>query len=148
MYLSSLDIYYSKVHYNLRVLFYEQIKASDISQFVATLKQSLADALVYFYPLAGRLADDEGGRLVIDCNDAGVDFREAQTGAAFSELQDAHFDLTPLFSELAPLGHLTRSDLADLPLLAVQLYIQRMRAVSAKHARAFPRAFRAHALAA
>ncbi|MCO5580633.1 hypothetical protein L7F22_034503 [Adiantum nelumboides] len=93
MYLLSLDISFSKVHYNLRVLFYEHIKASDYSQFVATLKESLADMLVYFYPLAGRLTNDDGGRLVIDCNDTGVDFREAQTGATFNELQDAQLIL-------------------------------------------------------
>ncbi|KAI5060845.1 hypothetical protein GOP47_0023350 [Adiantum capillus-veneris] len=121
MYLSSLDIFFAKVQYNLRVLFYEQIKPADISEFVGSLKASLAEALVHFYPLAGRLLDDDRGRLVLDCNDAGVDFVEAETAASFRELQDAHFDFTPLFSQLAPLGHLTRSDLPNLPLLAVQI---------------------------
>eukprot|EP00250_Pteridium_aquilinum_P022186 c25318_g2_i1 orf=97-1431(+) len=121
MYLSSLDLLFRDIIYNLRVLFYEQIGPSQYSQFVATLKQSLGEDLVHFYPLAGRLAMGEDGRFVIDCNDAGADFVEAQIDASFEELQRDHFDFKPYFAELAQLGHLTRSDLPHLPLLSIQV---------------------------
>lgn len=121
LYLSSLDLFFRDIHYNLRVLFYEQIGPADTPQFVASLKQSLGQALVHFYPLAGRLAQGADGRFVINCNDAGVEFVEAHIHASFAELKRSHFDFQPYFAELAQLGHLTRSDLLHVPLMSVQV---------------------------
>uniref|UniRef100_A0A453GUT3 hydroxycinnamoyl-CoA:5-hydroxyanthranilate N-hydroxycinnamoyltransferase n=2 Tax=Aegilops tauschii subsp. strangulata TaxID=200361 RepID=A0A453GUT3_AEGTS len=41
------------------------------------MRRALADALVTFYPMAGRLARDKDGRIEIDCNGEGVLFVEA-----------------------------------------------------------------------
>jgi hypothetical protein len=44
---------------------------------VELLKKSLSEALVHFYPLAGRLLTSSDGVVYIDCNDAGADLIEA-----------------------------------------------------------------------
>jgi shikimate O-hydroxycinnamoyltransferase len=41
------------------------------------MQRALAEALVPFYPLAGRLRCGEGGRLELDCNGEGVLFVKA-----------------------------------------------------------------------
>lgn len=43
------------------------------------LKGALARTLVLFYPLAGRVSIDEGGRKVVDCNDKGALFVVARS---------------------------------------------------------------------
>jgi hypothetical protein len=57
-----------------------QMSFADDHQFVSAvelLKKSLSEALVHFYPLAGRLITSSDGVLYIDCNDAGADLIEA-----------------------------------------------------------------------
>lgn len=119
LYLSSLDLFWRDIHYNLRLLFY-RIPSDEYAHFVAKLKESLSAVLVQFFPLAGRLAKGEDGRFVIDCNDAGVEFVQATIDASFEDLGDS-FDFKPYFGELAQWGHLTRSDRGDIPLLSVQV---------------------------
>ncbi|KMZ61603.1 Shikimate O-hydroxycinnamoyltransferase [Zostera marina] len=52
------------------------------------LKIALAKALVPFYPMAGRLARDEDGRIQIDCSGQGVLFVHAQTDARLDYFGD------------------------------------------------------------
>jgi shikimate O-hydroxycinnamoyltransferase len=53
-----------------------------------TVKAALSRVLVAFYPMAGRLARDEDGRIEIDCNAEGVLFVVAETGAAVDDFGD------------------------------------------------------------
>ncbi|KAL6861152.1 hypothetical protein ACP4OV_016852 [Aristida adscensionis] len=60
------------------------------------VKDSLARALVAFYPLAGRLGLDGDGRVQIDCTGEGAVFVTARSGYALDEL----------LSEFAPCGEM------------------------------------------
>ncbi|KAJ0030100.1 hypothetical protein Pint_14403 [Pistacia integerrima] len=66
------------------------------------LKEALSKVLVAFYPIAGRLARDENGRLEIDCNEEGVLFFEAQTNCVLDDLGDftPSFKISNLFQKL------------------------------------------------
>nr|AHA14500.1 hydroxycinnamoyl-coenzyme A quinate transperase [Fagopyrum tataricum]WDA42977.1 O-hydroxycinnamoyl transferase [Fagopyrum tataricum] len=52
------------------------------------VKEALSRALVYFYPMAGRLRRDEDGRIEIDCNGEGVLFVEAETTSVIDDFGD------------------------------------------------------------
>ncbi|KAM0931015.1 hypothetical protein ACQ4PT_000594 [Festuca glaucescens] len=48
----------------------------------AVVRSALAEALVHFYPLAGRLREEAGRKLVVDCAGQGVAFVEADANIA------------------------------------------------------------------
>ncbi|XAR48145.1 Vinorine synthase [Bertholletia excelsa] len=77
------------------------------------LKESLSETLTQFYPLAGRVKDR--GNLVIECNDDGVPFFEAQVCCELSEVLAA--PQPGEFNKLLPYG---LHDAGDLT-IAVQL---------------------------
>lgn len=58
------------------ILYYSFNENENIKQqeMVGRLKSSLSDALVQFYPLAGRMK----GQIFVDCNDQGILYVEAQ----------------------------------------------------------------------
>lgn len=57
------------------ILYYSFSEEKDITQSEMSrlLKSSLSDALVQFYPLAGRMK----GQILVDCNDEGILYVEA-----------------------------------------------------------------------
>ncbi|KAE9594223.1 hypothetical protein Lal_00001131 [Lupinus albus] len=50
------------------------------------LKQALSKALVYYYPLAGKLVKQPNGKVAINCNNDGVPFLEAIANCELSSL--------------------------------------------------------------
>ncbi|OEL18276.1 Shikimate O-hydroxycinnamoyltransferase, partial [Dichanthelium oligosanthes] len=76
LWLSPIDLQLVNRGHTPTVYFYRPAvdDASAAGDFfdVARLKESMARALVDFYPLAGRLGVDAGGRFVIDCNAEGA----------------------------------------------------------------------------
>jgi shikimate O-hydroxycinnamoyltransferase len=83
------------------------------------MRRALAEALVPFYPMAGRLARDEDGRVEIDCNAEGVLFQEADApDAAVDDFGD--FAPTMELKRLIPTVEYT-DDISSFPLLVVQV---------------------------
>ncbi|CAI0375960.1 unnamed protein product [Linum tenue] len=82
------------------------------------MKQSLAKTLVAFFPVAGRLAQDETGRFEIDCSGQGVLFAEAEIDASMSELGD--FSSPQLLRQFFPEIDYSRG-VSSLPLLLIQV---------------------------
>lgn len=53
------------------------------------IKDALSKVLVHYYPLAGRLAVSPQGKLIIDCNNEGAVFVEAEAECKMDEIGDA-----------------------------------------------------------
>ncbi|RHN47483.1 putative shikimate O-hydroxycinnamoyltransferase [Medicago truncatula] len=90
------------------------------STFLETLKKSLSQALVAYYPLAGRLSLIKGGRWEIHCNAKGALLLEAKCEELTNLNQLGDFVPTNLVSQLIPNINYNLP-IEDIPLLAVQL---------------------------
>ncbi|KAJ0959672.1 hypothetical protein J5N97_000673 [Dioscorea zingiberensis] len=77
LWLSNLDLYNHKDHAPIFYLYKPHGNSNDFFS-VDTLKKAMGEALVTFYPLAGRLAFDEKGRPEVDCNAEGALFSVAR----------------------------------------------------------------------
>ena len=55
----------------------------------ALVRRALGEALVPYFPLAGRLREVEGRKLVVDCTGEGVVFVEADADVRLEELEAA-----------------------------------------------------------
>ncbi|KAG0615222.1 hypothetical protein M758_5G024600 [Ceratodon purpureus] len=78
-------------------------KFGSVERVVQHLKDSLADALVPFYPLAGRVVSKDGPPR-IHCNDAGAAFTEASVDVELAVLRTDDFQPQPLLSGLTAAG--------------------------------------------
>ncbi|XP_022775627.1 vinorine synthase-like [Durio zibethinus] len=102
--------------YNPLILFYPMTKCNiqvNKIKLIDHLKQSMSNALTYFYPLAGRINHN----LFVDCNDEGVPFLEAQVPCQLSDVVE---NAVP--SELNKLLPSVLDDAEELP-LGIQLNI-------------------------
>ncbi|KAK8659516.1 hypothetical protein V6N13_029716 [Hibiscus sabdariffa] len=75
----------SPSRYNSFIYFYPEKCNTDGDKIMISdrLKQSISDALTYFYPLAGRMMEDQ---LFVDCNDEGIPFVEARVKCQLSDV--------------------------------------------------------------
>ncbi|XBJ05169.1 hypothetical protein VPH35_024002 [Triticum aestivum] len=91
LWLSALDLVLASRGHTPLVHFYsagDVAAAGDGFFDVARVKESLAKALVPFYPLAGRLGMDSDGRFEIDCNGEGALFVVAHSDRTFDDFSD------------------------------------------------------------
>lgn len=79
------------------------------------LEKSLSDALTEFYPLAGRLVVED---LVVDCNDEGVEFFEAQVSGKIADFVHGG-SMAEQLDQFLPWDH--GADPATAPLAAIQI---------------------------
>ncbi|KAM0883419.1 hypothetical protein ACQ4PT_031648 [Festuca glaucescens] len=117
---SNLDLVVPRFH-TPSVYFYRRPAAAAAEGFFDAdrMRRALADALVAFYPMAGRLARDEDGRVEIDCSGEGVLFVEADApDAAVDDYGD--FAPTMELKRLIPAVDYT-DDISSFPLLVLQV---------------------------
>ncbi|XP_037481035.1 putrescine hydroxycinnamoyltransferase 1-like [Triticum dicoccoides] len=92
LWLSALDLVLANRGHTPLVHFYSTAGAgSDVADDffdVARLKESMARALVPFYPLAGRLGVDSGGRTEVNCNAEGALFVVARSDHTLEDFVD------------------------------------------------------------
>ncbi|KAI4376289.1 hypothetical protein MLD38_014071 [Melastoma candidum] len=92
----------------------------DLDGLVESLTDSLSRVLVPFYPVAGRLRWAEGGRLLLECNSAGVEFTVAESNGGIDQLGD--FTPCPEYVWLVPEVDYCRP-IWELPLLLVKVVV-------------------------
>ncbi|KAK8952174.1 Shikimate O-hydroxycinnamoyltransferase [Platanthera zijinensis] len=114
---SNLDLVVPRFH-TPSVYFYRRPAGADGFFEAAKLKNALALALVPFYPMAGRLARDDDGRVEINCNGEGVLFVVAETDSTVDDLGD--FKPTMEMKKLIPSVDYS-NDISSFPLLVLQV---------------------------
>ncbi|CAN6559469.1 unnamed protein product [Malus baccata var. baccata] len=87
---------------------------------VKVLKEALSKALVFYYPLAGRLREGPNRKLMVECTGEGVLFIEADADVTLEQLGDAIVPPCPFLEEF--LCNAPGSDgILGCPLLLVQV---------------------------
>lgn len=114
---SNLDLVVPRFH-TPSVYFYRRPAGAEGFFEAAGLKDALARALVPFYPMAGRLARDDDGRVEINCNGEGVLFVVAETDSTVDDLGD--FKPTMEMKKLIPSVDYSK-DISAFPLLVLQV---------------------------
>nr|GLL44388.1 methanol O-anthraniloyltransferase-like [Ipomoea trifida] len=85
------------------------------------IKEGLAKALVFYYPLAGRIFEGENGKLIVNCNGKGVLFVEAKANVKLEQLSDK--SMQPPCPYLKQLLNTVPGSkgIVDCPLLLIQV---------------------------
>ncbi|CAH2055203.1 unnamed protein product [Thlaspi arvense] len=110
------------LRFQIPVIFFYRPNLTSNLDPVQVIRRALSEALVYYYPLAGRLRELSNRKLAVDCNGEGALFIEADADVAFAELEEADA-LLPPFPCLEELLFDVEgsSELLNAPLLLVQV---------------------------
>lgn len=111
----------ASLRYHMPGLWFYENKESMVGQDAAkVIKDGLAKALVFFYPLAGRLCEGPNKKLIVDCNAQGVLFVSAEADVALNHLGDFIHSPCPYLKKLqynVPGSH----KITGCPLLLIQV---------------------------
>ncbi|KAB5521810.1 hypothetical protein DKX38_026129 [Salix brachista] len=84
-----LYLQFQSPHYNL----YEHNPSMQGKDPVKVIKEAIAQALVYYYPFAGRIRQGPDNKLIVECTGEGVLFIEADADATVTRLKCGGFVL-------------------------------------------------------
>ena len=77
------------LRYQIPVIqFYRRNESMGAKDPVQVIREALAKALVPYYPFAGRLREQDGWKLVVDCTGEGVLFVEADADVGLEHFGD------------------------------------------------------------
>ncbi|KAL2237145.1 benzyl alcohol O-benzoyltransferase-like [Sesamum indicum] len=82
------------------IQFYRRNPAMDGKDPVMVIRDAVSRALVFYYPLAGRLREAAGRKLVVECTGEGVLFIEAVADVTLQQFGDALLPPFPCLEEL------------------------------------------------
>lgn len=116
---SNLDLVVGRIHI-LTVYFYRPNGSSNFFDS-GVLKKALADVLVSFFPMAGRLGKDGDGRVEINCNGEGVLFVEAEADCSIDDFGE--ITPSPELRKLAPTVDYS-GEISSYPLFITQVYLR------------------------
>lgn len=105
------------------IFFYRGSSAGMARDPVDIFRRALSDALVHYYPLAGRLREVEDRKLVVDCTGQGVTFVEADADVRLADLEAHGPGLVPPFPCIEELGFEVdgSSGMLNCPLVLIQV---------------------------
>ena len=89
---------------------------------VKIIREAIAKALVFYYPLAGRLREDTGRKLVVECTGQGIVFVEAEADATLQHFGvDALYPPFPNSDDLVLDVPNNLGIIVDIPLMFIQV---------------------------
>ncbi|XP_057806869.1 benzyl alcohol O-benzoyltransferase-like [Salvia miltiorrhiza] len=120
-YLSDIDDQDSFRRYFPLINFYEKNPSMEGKDPVKIIRDAVAKALVFYYPLAGRLREYVGRKLVVECTGQGVVFIEADADVMLHHFGDTLYPPFPNLEDLLP--HMPNHDdeIINSPLLLIQV---------------------------
>lgn len=115
----------SRNRFHIRcVFFYKNNPTMDGQDPAKVIREALARALIYYYPLAGRLIKGTNQKLYVDCTAEGVIFIEASADITLDQLGDTILSPYQYLDEVLYNIPGSRSDnIIVCPLLLVQVSI-------------------------
>lgn len=118
--LSDIDDHTSQRFHIPMIQFYRHNPAAEGKDPAKVIKEALAQALVFYYPFAGRLKEGPDGKLLVDCTGEGVLFIEADADVTLDQFGDVV--LPPFLCEEELIYEAPKSQgLFASPLLLIQV---------------------------